>query len=68
MMRFKLMDNIPRGTHSFIWDNQKKQGIGDELWLGEILDLLNNLARECDSLRNENKELKELVDCLFKWV
>lgn len=66
MMRFKLMDNIPRGTHSFICDSQKKHG--DELWLGEILDLLNNLASECDSLRNENEELKELVDCLFKWV
>ena len=57
--RFKLIDGIKKGTHSGIWDNQKQhnQGIGDELWLGEVVGMLN----EGVILAEENKELKELI-------
>jgi len=57
--RFKLIDGIKKGTHSGIWDNQKQhnQGIGDELWLGEVVGMLN----EGVILAEENKELKKTV-------
>ncbi|MBQ7927735.1 MAG: hypothetical protein IJ287_03180 [Methanobrevibacter sp.] len=57
--RFTLLDGIKKGTHSGIWDNQKQhnQGIGDELWLGEVVGMLN----EGVILAEENKELKELI-------
>lgn len=51
--RFMLIDGVKKGTHSGIWDNQKQhnRGIGDELWVGEIVELLN-------ALNDENKKLK----------
>ena len=61
--RFIIMDNLPKGTHSSIWDKQKQhnQGIGDELWLGEVVAMLNEgvtLADENEQLKEENKLLK----------
>lgn len=61
--RFKLIDGIKKGTHSGIWDNQKQhnQGIGDELWLGEVVGMLNEgviLAEENKELKKENEQLK----------
>ena len=51
------MDNLPKGTHSSIWDKQKQhnQGIGDELWLGEVVAMLN----EGVTLAEENEQLKK---------
>ena len=39
--RFECM--VKKGTHSGVYDNQKQhnQGMGDELWVGEVVDLLN---------------------------
>lgn len=56
--RFIIMDNLPKGTHSNIWDKQKQhnQGIGDELWLGEVVAMLNEgviLAEENEQLKKE---------------
>ena len=64
--RFKLIDGIKKGTHSGIWDNQKQhnQGIGDELWLGEVVGMLNegvSLAEEKKQLKEENEKLKQLI-------
>ena len=61
--RFKLIDGIKKGTHSGIWDNQKQHnmGIGDELWLGEVVGMLNEgviLAEETTNLKEENEQLK----------
>ena len=54
--RFKLINGVKKGTHSGIWDNQKQHniGIGDELWIGEVVAMLN----EGVALVEENKELK----------
>jgi len=54
--RFIIMNNIPKGTHTNIWDKQKQhnQGIGDELWLGEVVAMLN----EGVILAEENEQLK----------
>ena len=54
--RFKLINGVKKGTHSGIWDNQKQhnKGIGDELWIGEVVAMLN----EGVTLAEENKELK----------
>ena len=62
--RFIIMDNLPKGTHSSIWDKQKQhnQGIGDELWLGEVVAMLN----EGVILAEENEQLKERNDFLRK--
>ena len=53
------MDNLPKGTHSNIWDKQKQhnQGIGDELWLGEVVAMLN----EGVILAEENEQLKRRI-------
>lgn len=58
--RFKLVNGIKKGTHSRIWDNRKQhnQGIGDELWLGEVVDMLN----EGVAIVKENEELKQCID------
>lgn len=68
--RFIIMNNLPKGTHSNIWDKQKQhnQGIGDELWLGEVVAMLNEgviLADENEQLKSENKNLKSNVDDLM---
>ena len=54
--RFKLINGVKLGTHSGIWDNRKQHnmGIGDELWVGEVVAMLN----EGVALAEENKELK----------
>ena len=56
--RFIILDNLPKGTHSNIWDKQKQhnQGIGDELWLGEVVAMLN----EGVILAEENEQLKQV--------
>ena len=70
--RFIIMDNLPKRTHSNIWDKQKQhnQGIGDELWLGEVVAMLNEgvilaeeneqLKQEIETLHEENQKLKKL--------
>ena len=65
--RFKLIDGIKKGTHSGIWDNQKQHnmGIGDELWLGEVVGMLNEgviLAEETTNLKEENEQLKDALN------
>lgn len=65
--RFIIMDNLPKGTHSNIWDKQKQhnQGIGDELWLGEVVAMLNEgviLAEENEQLKKRNEFLKKQLD------
>ena len=54
--RFKIIKGVKVGTHSGIWDNRKQHnmGIGDELWIGEVVAMLN----EGVALAEENKELK----------
>ena len=60
--RFKLIKGVKLGTHSGIWDNQKQHnmGIGDELWIGEVVAMLN----EGVALAEENKELKKVNEDL----
>lgn len=60
--RFKLINGVKKGTHSGIWDNQKQHNIGisDELWVGEVVAMLN----EGVALAEENKKLKyKLRNC-----
>ena len=76
--RFIIMDNVPPGTHSSIWDKQKQhnQGIGDELWLGEVVAMLNEgviLAEENEQLkttiqqlRTDNTKQKKLLNTTMK--
>ena len=71
--RFIIMDNLPKGTHSNIWDKQKQhnQGIGDELWLGEVVAMLNEgviLAEENEQLKSEYKVLHTQYQDLKKFV
>ena len=67
--RFIIMDNLPKGTHSRIWDKQKQhnQGIGDELWLGEVVAMLNEgvmIAKENEQLKKELDKLKLVNEML----
>ena len=60
--RFTIIDGVKKGTHSGIWDNQKQnnQRIGDELWLGEVVAMLNEgvmIAKENEQLKLDNKRL-----------
>ena len=62
--RFAIIDGIKKGTHSGIWDNQKQnnQRIGDELWLGEVVAMLNEgvmIAKENEHLKSELVESKK---------
>lgn len=54
--RFILIDGVKKGTHSGIWDNlkQNNQRVGDELWVGEVVAMLN----EGIAIIEENKQLK----------
>lgn len=54
--RFILIDGVKKGTHSGIWDNQKQnnQRVGDELWVGEVVAMLN----EGIAIVKENEQLK----------
>ena len=60
--RFTIIDGVKKGTHSGIWDNQKQnnQRIGDELWLGEVVAMLN----EGVMIAKENEQLKNKIDVL----
>lgn len=64
--RFELIiKGLKKGTRSGIWDNQKQHnmGIGDELWLGEVVAMLNEgvtLAEENKELKKENEQLKSM--------
>lgn len=69
--RFIIINGVKKGTHSGIWDKEKQhnQGIGDELWLGEVVAMLNEgviLAEENEQLKQRiedyNKALKTLQD------
>lgn len=65
--RFTIIDGVKKGTYTGIWDNQKlnNQRMGDELWLGEVVGMLNEgvtIAEENEHLRKENKRLNELVE------
>ena len=55
--RFILIDGVKKGTHSGIWDNlkQNNQRVGDELWVGEVVAMLN----EGVAIVDENKQLKK---------
>lgn len=63
--RFKLIKGVKVGTHSGIWDNRKQHnmGIGDELWVGEVVAMLN----EGVAIVEENKELKKENEQLRKY-
>ena len=54
--RFILFPEVKKGTHSGIWDKQKQhnQGTGDELWLGEVVGMLN----EGVMIAEENEQLQ----------
>ena len=62
--RFTLFPEVKKGTHSGIWDKQKQhnQGTGDELWMGEVVGMLNEgviIAEENRQLKQYNKDLKD---------
>lgn len=61
--RFMIIKGLKKGTHSGIWDNQKQHnmGIGDELWLGEVVAMLN----EGVTLAEENEQLKQFKERVF---
>lgn len=58
--RFILIDGVKRGTHSGIWDKQKQNNkrTGDELWIGEVVEWLNELHEENEQLKWSNKILR----------
>ena len=64
LKRFIIMDNLPKGTHSNIWDKQKQhnQGIGDELWLGEVVAMLN----EGVILAEGNEHIKHTIKTMME--
>ena len=56
--RFILIDGVKKGTHSGIWDNlkQNNQRVGDELWVGEVVAMLNEgiaIVEEKEQLKDE---------------
>jgi hypothetical protein len=62
--RFILIDGVKKGTHSGIWDNlkQNNQRVGDELWVGEVVAMLNEgvmIAKENEHIKNTIKETYE---------
>ncbi|WP_458456510.1 hypothetical protein [Methanobrevibacter sp.] len=62
--RFILLDGVKLGTRSGIFDNQKENNerIGDELWLGEVVGMLN----EGVMIAKENEELKSEIETLHE--
>ena len=70
--RFKLINGVKKGTHSGIWDNRKQHniGIGDELWVGEVVDKLNKQDEEMQRWKNlyklKDAEVTARVDALNK--
>ena len=70
--RFKLINGVKKGTHSGIWDNQKQHniGIGDELWIGEVVAMLNEgvaLAEENKELKKENEQLRKKLEQIYSF-
>jgi hypothetical protein len=67
--RFILIDGVKKGTHSGIWDNlkQNNQRVGDELWVGEVVAMLNEgiaIVEEKEQLKHQNELLSdELEQC-----
>ena len=64
--RFILIDGVKKGTHSGIWDNlkQNNQRVGDELWVGEVVAMLNEgiaIVEENVKLKSVIKEVTELL-------
>ena len=64
--RFTLIDGFKKGTHTGIWDNQKQnnQRIGDELWLGEVVGMLNEgvmIAEENELLKNKLDRIEDIL-------
>lgn len=55
--RFKLCDGVKLGSYSGVWDNKKQnhQRTGDELWVGEVIGMLN----EGIMIVEQNKELRK---------
>ena len=70
--RFKLINGVKKGTHSGIWDNRKQHniGIGDELWVGEVVDKLNKQDEEIQRWKTlyeiKDAEVTARVDALNK--
>ena len=62
--RFILIDGVKKGTHSGIWDNlkQNNQRVGDELWVGEVVAMLN----EGIAIVEENEQLKHDATVLIQ--
>lgn len=69
--RFILLDGVKLGTRSGIFDNQKENNerIGDELWLGEVVGMLNEgvmIAKENEELKKELKESDTLIEEVWR--
>ena len=69
--RFTLINGINKGTHSGIWDKQKQnnQRIGDELWIGEVVSMLNEgvmVAEENEELKSFKDNIKEVLKHEYK--
>ena len=67
--RFTLFPEVKKGTHSGIWDKQKQhnQGTGDELWLGEVVGMLNEgviIAKENEQLKQRIEKIDFILDDL----
>lgn len=62
--RFVLINNTKPGTRSEIFDYQKKhnEGVGDELWLGEVVDMLNQLTEENDQLKQLQEQVANVIE------
>jgi seryl-tRNA synthetase len=58
--RFILIEGFKKGTHTGIWDKwkQNNQRVGDELWLGEVVAMLN----EGVAIVEENEQLKDALN------
>lgn len=71
--RFTIIDGVKKGTHSGIWDNQKQnnQRIGDELWLGEVVAMLNEgvmIAKENEQLKQSNERIVKDIDLALGFI
>ena len=64
--RFKLIEGFKKGTHTGIWDKwkQNNQRVGDELWLGEVVAMLNEgvaIVEENEQLKKELESFKPII-------
>ena len=74
--RFRFLRG--QGTHSNVWDSEKRHrdGVGGELWVGEVVGLLNAFVEDINHLKEycgdlesdlkrfteENEQLKQRID------